>query len=169
MEIFWLKNHTSNVVHKLFLDLFLNLVYLWINNLKINKSLYILCAKLSAIKIILKSSCRPLSFTSYKAFLKNKNKKGFGTSLSTSFSVLSLKKNIYNIPLWDIGQNVYCNCQPGCDVINFGFKLIFLMKLFLLYDQNVKTKILISWERKEHLRWNKKHFSSILKDYDWSK
>ena len=31
----------------------------------------------------------------------------------------------------------------------------------LLHDQKVKIKILISWERKELLRWNKKEFSSI--------
>ena len=31
------------------------------------------------------------------------------------------------------------------------------------HDQKFKTKILISWEREELLRWNKKHFWSFLK------
>ena len=32
-------------------------------------------------------------------------------------------------------------CWPGCDVINFEINLIFLMKLFGLQDQKVRTKI----------------------------
>ena len=55
-------------------------------------------------------------------------------------------------------------CKPGCDVMNFEVNLIFLIKQFFLHDQKVVTKTKISWERKELLRWNKKHFSSILKD-----
>ena len=71
---------------------------------------------------ILKLSSRPLAFTSYKAF--SKNKKRSGTSLPASFSAWFLKKNIFIIifydltkfycllafTLWDIGQYVYCNC-----------------------------------------------------------
>ena len=30
-------------------------------------------------------------------------------------------------------------------------------------------KLKISWEQKELLRWNKKHFSSFLKGFQWSK
>ena len=41
----------------------------------------------------LKLSCRPLAFTSAKAFLKNKNRSG--TSLPASFFAWFLKKNIY--------------------------------------------------------------------------
>ena len=36
---------------------------------------------------------------------------------------------------------------------------------FLMHDQKVKTKTYLSWEWKELLRWNKKHFSSVLKDF----
>ena len=50
-------------------------------------------------------------------------------------------------------------CKPGCDVMNFEAKLIFLIKLFFLQDQNVVTKTLISWEQKVLLRWNKTNFS----------
>ena len=39
-----------------------------------------------------KLSCRPVAFTSHKAFLKNKKRSG--TSLLTSFSAWFLKKNI---------------------------------------------------------------------------
>ena len=42
---------------------------------------------------ILKLSCIPLAFNSYKAF--SKNKKRSGTSLPASFSALFLKKNIF--------------------------------------------------------------------------
>ena len=41
---------------------------------------------------ILKLSCRPVAFASYRAFLKNK--KRIGTSLLASFSTRVLKKNI---------------------------------------------------------------------------
>ena len=37
------------------------------------------------------------------------------------------------------------------------------------YDQKFKTKIELSWEREELLRWNKKHFSSFLKDFQLPK
>ena len=42
---------------------------------------------------------------------------------------------------------------------------IFLIKLFFLHDQKVKTKIEMSWKWKELLRWNGKHFSSIFKGF----
>ena len=38
---------------------------------------------------------------------------------------------------------------------------IFLIKPFFINDQKVNTKIKLSWERKELLRWNKKQFSSL--------
>ena len=51
-------------------------------------------------------------------------------------------------------------CWSGCDIINFNINLIFLIKPLFLHDQKVKTKIQISWERKEFLRRNKKHLFS---------
>ena len=36
------------------------------------------------------------------------------------------------------------------------------MKSFFLHDQKFKTKVYISWEQKEPLRWNKKHFKGLL-------
>ena len=58
--------------------------------------------------------------------------------------------------------------KPGCDIINFAVKLIFLSKPFFLHDQKAVTKTQISSEWKELLRWNKKHFSSILKGFQSS-
>ena len=72
----------------------------------------------------LKLRCRPVAFTSNKAFLKNKMRSG--TSLPASFSGRFSKKNIYLVILlyltkvqcliaftsWDIGQYLYCNYLP---------------------------------------------------------
>ena len=52
---------------------------------------------------------------------------------------------------------------PGFDVFFFFNQVIFL------HGQKVKTKFWISWERKEVLRWNKKHFSSFLKAFQLPK
>ena len=119
-----MKNHTQSLAEKLFPDPFLkiqNWAYLWINILKF----YIFCFyvwQVDDYRNRFKLSCRPLAFTSYKAFLKNK--KGSGTRLSASFSAWFLNKNISIVILcyltkfqylvvftsWDIGQYVYCNC-----------------------------------------------------------
>ena len=32
-------------------------------------------------------------------------------------------------------------CWPGCDIIDFEIRLLFIIKPFFLHDQNVKTKI----------------------------
>ena len=47
--------------------------------------------------------------------------------------------------------------------MNIKINLISLIKPFFLHDQKVKAKIKVSWERKELLRRNKKHFSSFSK------
>ena len=62
-------------------------------------------------------------------------------------------------------------CWPGCDVIEFEIDLIFLIKPFsyMLSLKNIKTKILISWERKELLTWNEKYFASFLKGFQLPK
>ena len=92
-----LKNHLQNVVEKLSPDTFLktqNWAYLWINSLK----LYTVCFHCMpswGYRNILKLSCRPITFTSYKAFLKDKMK--CGTSLPVAFSTWFLKRNIYLI------------------------------------------------------------------------
>ena len=46
--------------------------------------------------------------------------------------------------------------------MNFEINLIFL--IIFLHDEKIKAKIFLSFEQKELLRWNKKHFSSFLKE-----
>ena len=43
-------------------------------------------------------------------------------------------------------------CFPGCEMINFETKFYVSNQSAFLHNQKVKTKILISWERKELLR-----------------
>ena len=69
---------------------------------------------------------------------------------------------------WDIRQYVYCNClltrlwhhkfQNWPDIFN---QAVFLPKS--------QDKILNIWEQKELLRWNKKHFSLLLKTFQLPK
>ena len=85
----------QNVVKKLFPDSFLknqNWAYLWINCLKFCPVCFFFCMPIEGYQNILKLSCRLLSFTSYKALLKNK--KSSGTSLPASFSGWFFKNNI---------------------------------------------------------------------------
>ena len=87
-----MKNHSQNAVEKLFSYPFLkiqNWTYLWINNLKFHIVCFY-CIPSGRLQIILKRSCRPLAFTSYEAFLKNKKRSR--TSLPVSFSAWFLKK-----------------------------------------------------------------------------
>ena len=94
MRTIFLKN-PQNVVSKLFPDFFLknqNWTYLWINSLKFHTVFFFFVCSVEVYQIILKRSCRPLAFTSYKACLKNKKRSG--TSLPASFFAWFLK-NIF--------------------------------------------------------------------------
>ena len=42
--------------------------------------------------------------------------------------------------------------------LNLAYNINKLYKTFVIHDEKVKPKTPISWERKELLRWNKKHF-----------
>ena len=46
--------------------------------------------------------------------------------------------------------------KPGCGIMNFEVKLIFLIEPFFLHNEKVVTKI---------LKLNKEHFSLLLKDF----
>ena len=59
---------------------------------KVLQFVFIVC-QVKGYQNILKLSCTPLAFSSYKAF--RKNKKSSGSSLPASLSAWSLKKNIY--------------------------------------------------------------------------
>ena len=116
-----MKNHTQNVVDKLFPDPFSK-------NSKSSISLdqyfkvilFLFFAKLRTIES--DWNCGPLAFTSFEAFLKNK--KRTGTSLPGSFSRWFSKKNVSLVIFYyltklqcliaftsiDIGQYVYRDC-----------------------------------------------------------
>ena len=55
-------------------------------------------------------------------------------------------------------------CSPDCDVIKFEINLSFSSRRFDTWPKT-QDKKLIAWERKNLLRWNKKHFSLFLKDF----
>ena len=122
-----------------------NWAYLWINRLKFY--IVFISWQVDDHRNILKQICRPLAFTSYKAFLKNKKRPG--TGLSASFSAWFFWGRIFFfLIVWlslfhEILSNMFIVivCQPGCDVIYFRINLVFLIIPFLLHDRNVKTKI----------------------------
>ena len=99
-----MKNHTQDVVKKLFPERFLKnrkWAYLWINKINNLKfySLFLPYVQVERYRLVLKLSCRPHTFTSYKAFFLKK-KKMFGTSFPASFSAWFLKKNISHSFSW---------------------------------------------------------------------
>ena len=143
------------MVKKLFPDPFLknrNWGYLWINSLKFYTVCFDCMPSWGSSKYIgtkLQTSC----FYSYKTFLKIKKRSG--TSLSGSFSHDFLRKIFIllffitwpSFIAWMslrreiLGNNVYYNCWPGCEGINFKINLTFLIKPFFLHAQAVETKI----------------------------
>ena len=77
-ETFFFKNHTKNVVEKLFLDPFLenqNRAYLGINALKILRGLFLFYAKLRVIKICWNKAANPLFLPHIKHFEKSSGKR----------------------------------------------------------------------------------------------
>ena len=123
MKNIFLENHAQNLVEKLSPDPFLknqSWAYLWINILKFY-IFYFSCLSSWGLSKMIKISCRPFAFTSYKAFLKNEKRPG--TSLPALFSAWFLKKNmlvvifyyltkfqcLFTFSSWDIGQYVYFN------------------------------------------------------------
>ena len=57
-------------------------------------------------------------------------------------------------------------CFPGCDVIIFEIKFIFLIKSFLYMTEKSREKFNSREnEQKKLLRWNKKHVSSFWKGF----
>ena len=57
---------------------------------------------------------------------------------------------------------------PSCNVINFEINLIFLIKPFFYIAKKSRQNLNVL-RTKRAFRWNKKHFSSILKDFHLSK
>ena len=117
-ETVFFKNHTQNVVEKLFPDLFLKNKS-WLISGSIDIQFVFIVCQVGDYRNILKLTCRPLAFTLHKAFLKNKSRSG--TRLPPSFSEwkIFLLLNSIAVPnfivwfllfSWDIGQCVYGNC-----------------------------------------------------------
>ena len=121
----FLKNHTQNVIEKLFADPFLknqNWVHLWISSLKFYTVCFYMWQVEGYLKI-LKLSRKPLAFTSYKVFLKYKKRSG--TSLTASFTAGLFLKNTSHVIIYyltrfhclvaftsrDIGQYCKCRCK----------------------------------------------------------
>ena len=109
---------------------------------------------------ILKLGCSLLGFSSYKVFLKNKERSGI--SLPVSFSAWFLKKNVSLVMFyyltkfhcltaftsWDIDKIcIVIVCSPGRDVINFKINLIFLIKPFFPHGQKQNKNVNI-WRTK---------------------
>ena len=116
-------------------------------------------------------------YTQFRIF-----RKGSGKSFFTTFCVSFSKGNVLmfystnwpNFIVWlpllhEILGNMYIviACFPCCNVRNFAINLS--SQAAFLHGQEVRTKILISWERKELLRRNKKHFSSVLRAFSCQK
>ena len=72
-----------------------------------------------------------------------------------------------NLSIWLIllGQHVYCNYLLSRLWCHFEINLSFTIKSFSYMTKNFRRKMKISWEWKELLTWNKKHFSSLLKSF----
>ena len=130
----FLKNHTQNVMEKLFPDPFMkiqNWAYLWINSLKF----YTVCLYYMpsyGLSKYIQTKPQTTCFYLIYSFLKRS-----GTSLPASISAWFLTKYF----LFYLNKFVHCVCKPGFDVINFEINLIFQIELFFPYDQKAKTKI----------------------------
>ena len=99
----------------------------------------------------IETKLQTLAFTLFEAFLKYKKRSGTSHSAHIIFEekyfwcyVISIDQiSSSGLPLLCEILGKMCVrivCKPDCDVMNFEVNLIFLIKLFLLHDQNVVTK-----------------------------
>ena len=59
-------------------------------------------------------------------------------------------------------------CFPGCDVIIFEINFIFLIMPIFCMIENSRQKLKSFEHEKSFLRWNRKHFASFWKCFQWS-
>ena len=59
-------------------------------------------------------------------------------------------------------------CFPGCDVIIFEINFIFLIMPIFCMLENSRQKLKSFEHEKSFLRWNRKHFASFWKCFQWS-
>ena len=139
MRNIFMKNHTQNVVEKLFSGSFLinqNWANLWINSLKFYTVCFHRMASWGLLKYIgtkLQSTCsklfqkikKGLELVSLPHFLHDFFKKYFSCSILLTDRI-SLSVSLYFVIYW--ATYVLIACEPSCDVINSGINLIFLIK-----------------------------------------
>ena len=88
----------------------------------------------------------------------------FSTKMFLEFYLLltNFRSLIFFTYRYIAGQYVYYNCLLTRLWRYKTWNWPYLAnQVVLLHDQIVKTKVLISWEQIELLKWNKKHFSSF--------
>ena len=156
-ENFSLKNHTQNVVEKLFPDPFLKIKSEHISGSIVWSFIQFVffvyqaeCLQLPHIKLFWKTKWGlDLVFLSH--FLLN-----FWRKIILSYSINWPDLFVWLSLLHEILANVHIVilCLPSCEVMNFEIKLIFLIKSFFQHDQNVNTKNLNILRMKELLTWN---------------
>ena len=146
MRTFFLKNHTQNAMEKQVSDLFLkneNWAYLWINSLKFYAVCFYCMASWGLSKYIetkLQTTCFHLILS---FFLKLHFPHNFWRKIFLLFCSINCPNFMVWLPLLcEILGNMCIGivCKPVCDIMNFEVNLIFLIKLFFLYKQNVVTK-----------------------------
>ena len=121
---------------------------LWINTLKFYSLFWLY--QVEGYRNILKLSCRLLAFSSYYA-------------LERGLELVSVPHVLHNF--WrKIFLLLYSINWPSLIVW-----LPLLHEILGIMCKKFMIKTWITWERKELLRWNKKHSSLFLKDFQWSK
>ena len=148
-NVFLKKNHAQSMVETLFPDPFLenqNWEYIWINKVSKVLCIFFIVCQLEDHRKWLKLRCRPLAFTSNKAFLKNKKRSG--SSLPASFSAWFLKKTF--LMLYSLNWPNFIAWRPLCReilgniciviVINFEINLLFLIKPFFYMTKKSRQK-----------------------------
>ena len=125
-------------------------------------------------QVILTLRCRSLAFTSYKTLLKIKKKSG--TGLLASFSVWFLMKNSYVLLIDQISLPdclYFLICWAICvilyfpdrdEITKFEINLNFPTSSFNKWTKKSGQNLNI-FRTKKLFRWNKNHFSSLLKSF----
>ena len=163
MHKIWWKNYPQTPLLRNW-----NWAYLWINSLKFSKVCFN-CMPSWRLSKYIEGKLQTLCFWLIESFLR-KTKAGLELVFLPNFLHDFSRKvfpllyfiNCLNFIAWlllfrEILSNICIatDCEPGCDVINF--------------EINLMSGRFFIWEEKQLLRWNKKHFSSFLKGFHWSK
>ena len=124
---------------------------------KVSYSLFLLYIQVESYQNILKLSCRPLAFTSRKAFKRQKQVWNYSPCLifwmtfeEKYLFCYKLTKFHCLVPFtsWNIEQGTVC--QPGCGDINFEISFTFPIQPFSTWPKKSRQKL-------EYLE-NKKNF-----------